>query len=55
MPRTHEEPLQSHRLGPGLGPEDPEPRPQSGAIFGLRVVSMERWTRSRRRRPAPRR
>ncbi|KAK1343985.1 hypothetical protein QTO34_014543 [Cnephaeus nilssonii] len=53
MPRTHKEPLQSHRLGPGLEPEDPVPLPRSGAIFGLSVVSMEYLTLSRRRRPRP--
>lgn len=53
MPRTHKEPLQSHRLGPGLEPEDPVPLPRSGAIFGLSVVSMEYLTLSRRRQPRP--
>lgn len=52
MPRTHKEPLQSHRLGPGPEPEDP-PLPHPGAIFALSVVTMEHLTLSRRRRPRP--
>lgn len=49
-PRTHKEPLQRHRFGPGPSPQEPAPPTHSGAIFELRVVTMEYVTPPR---PAP--
>lgn len=47
MLRTHKEPLQRHRLGPRPEPEEATP-PNSAAIFGPSIVTMEYVTPARR-------